>query len=56
MKVRYSKNINAFGGINFVLNEFENLNLGGILHDNLPSLSTKSAYSGYSGDTDPPFR
>lgn len=45
MKVQHSKSINAFGSINFVLNEFENLNLGGILHDNLPSLSTKSAYS-----------
>lgn len=45
MKVRYSNSINAFGGINFVLDEFEKLKIGNILHDNLPSLSPKSSYS-----------
>lgn len=45
MKVRYSNSINAFGGINFVLEEFEKLKIGHILHDNLPSLSPKSSYS-----------
>ncbi|MBK6364649.1 MAG: hypothetical protein IPF52_14605 [Saprospiraceae bacterium] len=45
MKVRYSNNINAFGGVNFVLQEFDKLKIGNILYDNLPSLSPKSSYS-----------
>ncbi|MBK8081529.1 MAG: hypothetical protein IPK25_15405 [Saprospiraceae bacterium] len=45
MKLRYSNNINAFGGVNFVLQEFDKLKIGNILYDNLPSLSPKSSYS-----------
>ncbi|MBK8854538.1 MAG: IS1380 family transposase [Saprospiraceae bacterium] len=45
MKVRYSNNINAFGGVNFVLQEFDKLKIGNISYDNLPSLSPKSSYS-----------
>ena len=44
MKLLQSSKINAFGGINFVLDEFERLNLGSFLSANLPELAANSAY------------
>lgn len=45
MKVIKSNQINPFGGLNFVINEFEQLNLNSILKDNLPHLPSQSVYS-----------
>lgn len=45
MKVKQLSQINAFGGINFVLNELEKLNMDIGLSQNLPSLSPNSKYS-----------
>ena len=44
MKVIKSTQINPFGGLNFVINEFEELNLNSILKDNLPPLPSQSVY------------
>ena len=44
MKVKYSSQMNAFGGINLVLKEFDNLNIGGLLNANLPKLYPNSKY------------
>jgi len=45
MKVKQLSQINAFGGINFVLNELEKLNMDIGLSQNLPLLSPNSKYS-----------
>lgn len=45
MKVVKSDTINAFGGINFVLEEFDKLDLGKFLHKNLPALARQSQYN-----------
>jgi hypothetical protein len=45
MKVKNLSQINAFGGINFVLNEFEKLSMDQFLSENLPLLSPNSKYS-----------
>jgi len=45
MKIKYSSQINAFGGINLVLKEFNNLNVGGLVDANLPNLKPNCKYS-----------
>lgn len=45
MKVTHSSRINPFGGLNFVLNEFENLGIGDFLNTNLDQLPIQSKYS-----------
>ena len=45
MKVLNSPHISPFGGLNFVLEEFERLGVGAHLNDALPQLATQSAYS-----------
>lgn len=45
MKILKSAPINAFGGLNFVLEKFEQLGLGSFLQENLPSLSPSSFYT-----------
>lgn len=45
MKVLKSKNISAFGGLNFVIEELDNKKLGDILNNNLPELGHQSLYS-----------
>ena len=45
MKILQSESINAFGGINFVLNEFDTLDIADTLDSNLPELSNNSLYS-----------
>lgn len=45
MKVKYSPQINAFGGFNFVLNEFNTLDIEGLLKQNLTRLKSNSKYS-----------
>src|SRR5690554_5126159 len=44
MKVLKSNNISAFGGLNFVIEEFDKKKLGKILNENLPKLSAQSQY------------
>lgn len=44
MKVINSSDISPFGGLNFVLKEFESLNLGNLLNENLPCLPVQSKY------------
>ena len=44
MKVIKSKNISAFGGLNFVIQELDNKNIGGILNRELPQLGPQSTY------------
>lgn len=44
MKVIKSNGISAFGGLNFVLNDFEKLGLGALINSNLPSLPKQSKY------------
>lgn len=44
MKVLKSSHINPFGGLNFVLEEFDKLKLGKLLSDNLPSLAAQTKY------------
>lgn len=44
MKVLKSSDINPFGGLNFVLKEFEELNLNQLLNDSLPCLPKQSKY------------
>lgn len=44
MKVINSSHISPFGGLNFVLKEFETLNLGNLLNENLPCLPVQSKY------------
>jgi len=45
MKLLASEYINPFGGLNFVLEEFERLNIGETLLKELPPLATQSRYS-----------
>ncbi|MDO5969741.1 hypothetical protein Q4Q35_07970, partial [Flavivirga aquimarina] len=45
MKVLNSSQINAFGGINFVLDEFDKMHLGDFLQSNLPVLSPTTFYN-----------
>ncbi len=45
MKVLKSSHISPFGGLNFVLEEFDRLKLGELLTENLPRLSAQSQYS-----------
>ena len=45
MKLLASEYINPFGGLNFVLEEFDRLNIGETLLKELPSLATQSRYS-----------
>lgn len=44
MKILKSSHINPFGGLNFVLEEFDRLKLGGLLEQNLPELPSQSKY------------
>lgn len=45
MKIIESTQINAFGGINFVLEELNQQGIGDLLNENLPSLPAQSTYS-----------
>lgn len=45
MKIVKSKTISAFGGLNFVLEEFDHLDLGSSLTSKLPALPKQSLYS-----------
>lgn len=44
MKVLNSSEISPFGGLNFVLKEFDTLNLANLLNENLPCLPPQSKY------------
>lgn len=44
MKIINSSNISTFGGLNFILKEFESLHLGKFLNKNLPCLPVQSKY------------
>lgn len=44
MKVQNSFHISPFGGLNFVLEEFDKLKIGTLLNDHLPDLPTQSHY------------
>jgi hypothetical protein len=44
MKVINSSDISPFGGLNFVLKEFETLKLGNLLNENFPALPAQSRY------------
>lgn len=45
MKILKSSHINPFGGLNFILDEFNSLEIDKILTDNLPGLATQTKYS-----------
>lgn len=45
MKILHSSQISSFGGLNFVLNEFDRLNLGRLIEKELPELPSQSKYS-----------
>ena len=45
MKIQQSTQLNAFGGINFVYEDFQALGLGGLFEKNLPLLATHSHYN-----------
>ena len=45
MKIQQSTQINAFGGINFVYEDFDALGLGQLFEKNLPLLATNSQYT-----------
>jgi hypothetical protein len=45
MKIQNSKALSAFGGINFVLEEFNSLGLEKILNNTLPALAKQSTYT-----------
>lgn len=45
MKVKYSTQINAFGGTNFILDEYDSSQIGDLLKANLPGLKANSKYS-----------
>ena len=44
MKVQYSNQISSFGGINFVLNEFNNKEIDKLINKNLPQLPNQSKF------------
>ncbi len=45
MKILKSSHISPFGGLNFVLQEFENQNIGKLLREDLPKLPAQCKYS-----------
>ncbi|AXT51162.1 IS1380 family transposase [Aquimarina sp. BL5] len=45
MKILNSSHINPFGGLNFVLQEFENKKIGKLLQEHLPKLPAQCKYS-----------
>ncbi len=45
MKVKYSTQINAFGGANFILDEYDSSNIEALLKASLPRLKANSKYS-----------
>lgn len=45
MKILNSSAVSSFGGLNFVLKEFEDLSIGSLLNDSLPILPRQSKYS-----------
>ncbi|WP_421921238.1 IS1380 family transposase [Marinifilum sp.] len=45
MKIQQSSHLSPFGGLNFVLEEFENLKIDQLLYTCLPKLSSNSHYS-----------
>ncbi len=45
MKVVKSSGISPFGGLNFVLNEFERLQIRDLVNKELPQLPKQSRYS-----------
>ena len=45
MKIQNSSAISPFGGLNFVLKEFETLGLNNLLKESLPILPIQSTYS-----------
>jgi len=45
MKVVNSSKITPFGGLNFVLSEFENKNVGSLINHHLPAFAPQSQYS-----------
>jgi len=45
MKIVKSKSLSAFGGINFVFEHLNNLNISSILNKNLPQVAKQSKYS-----------
>jgi len=47
MKVVKSSGISPFGGLNFVLNEFERLQIRDLVNKELPQLPKQSRYSWY---------
>lgn len=44
MKIQQSSRINPFGGLNFVIEELDRLNLGKVLNEELPILNKQSRY------------
>jgi hypothetical protein len=44
MKIVKSSHISPFGGLNFVVQEFDRLGLGSLLNKELPSLAKQSHY------------
>jgi len=45
MKLIHSSHISPFGGLNFVLSEFETLGIGQMINNHLPALAPQSTYS-----------
>lgn len=45
MKILKAKSISAFGGLNFVIEEFDKKGIGKILNENLPKLGAQSQYN-----------
>lgn len=45
MKIQQSSHLSPFGGLNFVLEEFNNLEIDKLLTNNLPQISANSQYS-----------
>ena len=45
MKILNSSFVSPFGGLNFVLEEFESLNIGALINKSLPDLAIQSKYS-----------
>lgn len=45
MKILKSNEISAFGGLNFVIKELDNKDIGKILNEVLPKLGTQSKYN-----------
>ena len=45
MKILNSSRVSAFGGLNFVLDEFERLGIGDSINNSMPVLPNQSQYS-----------